>query len=1024
MRWKMKPFSAKRAVALGKELGLYSMVAGVLVARGFEDPQTVREFINPSLDKDWSDPKAIADLDKIAARLEDAVRKQKTICIFGDYDVDGITASAIMSNILRALGSQPHTVHVVLPLRQGEGYGLSRGALERILALHPEVVLTVDCGVSAADEVALLLEQGIEVLITDHHEASGALPKKVLVADPKLTPQSPAGILAGAGVALKLAALLCMRFDKPLLWKSQLDLAALGTIADCMPLVGENRALVAAGIKILNTQPRPGIAAVHDVSGGTDTPVSAQGLSFGLIPRLNAAGRVSDPLIAYDLLTAQEPERASQLACKLEQLNSERKELEAVLYRQAVEQVGHDAGERRSIVVGGDCWHDGVKGIVASRLVRDYGAPSIVFSYEEGLAVGSGRTVGAVDLHAAVGKLRDMLLRFGGHRAAIGLTIEQSRVDEFAARLEEVMLSIPKDALIVADEIDCLIGLEQLSLEAVDECKILEPFGNGNPEPRFLTTDVLLKAAKFVGADKRHLSFVASDGVRELQAIWFNAPYQELESLPSQADLIYRVQIDEWRGRRKIKLFILDILSEDRENTAELISAGCGAQEKLENLLFLGSQEALNQQLASILCNTTVTLRTAQLKCLETLEQNKNTLAIMATGRGKSIIFHIHAAKLALQQDSPSLFIYPLRSLISDQEHLLAQTLGHLGLACASLTGSTPKAERERIARGIKEGTINLVLSTPEFVIANEHTFDFWQRFRFVVIDEAHHIATSNESFRPDYTQLERLRALVPEEVFLGASATSDKATTDSITQSLGIEQIIVDTSRRPNLTLVDKRNTQSKHADLVAIVAGSTKSLIYASSRVTTIELCKQLRKELREQAPKIAFYNAALTPEDRLNVEQAFRNGEINCLIATSAFGEGVNIPDIRDVVLYDVPYSMIDFNQIAGRAGRDGLESRIQVLAQASDVVWMAERLAQEEGESEGAEGSRGHRSAQSVGSAECFSAEGSEDAESDRTALDELSRARQHFETFADWLFKTSPHGLSSVIQRPLTPLEEE
>jgi single-stranded-DNA-specific exonuclease len=977
--------AAAEAAVLATELGLYSIVAGVLAARGIDSAREARRFINPSLAQDWTNPADIDNMEEIAKRLAEAVRAGHRICIFGDYDVDGITASAIMANVLTALGSHPR---VVLPLRRGEGYGLSNAVLERIFALAPDVLLTVDCGVSGATEVTQLKERGVEVLITDHHEASDMLPEGVPIADPKLSEGSPAAILAGAGVALKLAALVGAQFEQPELWKTQLDLAALGTIADCMPLTGENRSLVRAGLRMINAQPRPGITAVGDVSGRSDAELTAEALSYGLIPRLNAAGRISDPLIAFDLLSTQNPDKARYLASRLEALNTERKDLETALFSEAVKQIEPFSPERRVLIVGGERWHDGVKGIVAGRLARHYGVPALVFSFEDGLAIGSGRTVGGVDLHAAVSSLSDMFVRFGGHKAAVGLTLAEDRMEEFATRLDAIMEGIPPEQFDVADEIDCEIGLEQLSLAAIDELSILEPFGSENPEPKFLSCDLLLKSARFVGTGEQHMALTISDGVRELQAIWFNTPYRRLEDLPARGDVIYRVRVDEWRGRRTKKLYLLDVIASGRTLKA--------AEEEGPEPTSVSARPSSipsDQELAATLQGSDLVLRASQSKCLETLAQQRSTLAIMATGRGKSLIFHTHAARLALGAHRPSLFIYPLRSLISDQEYCLTAALGRVGLVCASLTGATPQPERERIAQGVLEGSIHVVLSTPEFVLANAATYGFWSEFGFIVIDEAHHIATSGERFRPGYTQLERLRSLAPGAVFLGLSATSDKATTDAITQSLAVEQIVVDTSRRPNLTLKDRRESLDREAYLAEVVAQSSKSLVYASSRATTIQLCKALRKGLSEQAERIAFYNAALTAEDRRAVEESFRSGALSCLVATSAFGEGVNIPDVRDVILYDLPYSIIDFNQMAGRAGRDGQEAFVHVLAERSDAVWMAEHLEREA-------------------------------EEADECAHNEGRMAVQHLELFADWLFKTSPDGLSSVIQRPLTPLADE
>ena len=741
MRWKMKTFSVALATELASELGLFPIVAGVMAARGIHDVKDARVYMNPSLSRDWSDPRSIEGMQEVAERLKLAVDTGKRIGIFGDYDVDGITASAIMFNTLRALGSTPE---VILPLREGEGYGLTDSALERVFALGLDVLLTVDCGVSSKNEVRSLQQRGIEVLITDHHEASGAIPEGVPLADPKLARESAASILAGAGVALKLAALLGEACGKPDLWLSQLDLAALGTIADCMPLIQENRSLVAQGVKELTIRPRPGITALLNVSRLGEGALTTEMLSFGLIPRLNAAGRVSDPMISFDLLSTQDPQRATYLAEKLNALNTERKALEASLFAVAVKQIEPFPDTQRSIVVGGEDWHEGVKGIIASRLVRRYGVPTIVFSFADGLAVGSGRSVGSIDLHAAVSGLSDMLEKFGGHQAAIGVTLKQERFAEFAERFEAYMHTIPSEDFEDADEIDCEIGLGQLSLESVEELSVLEPFGVENPEPRFLAKGLMLSSVRFVGADKRHIQLTLSDGLHEFSAIWFNAPYKDPETPPSTADVVFRVQIDEWRGKRRIKLQILDIIAAEAgeleeagglEEAGELGETYTGGRSsaahgensagdrnsaaQLEQLLYLGSESSINQRLASVLSGGEVTLRAAQTKCLETLARGESTLAVMATGRGKSLIFQVHAIKLALREKRPSLFLYPLRSLINDQEFFLKRALSAFGLTAASLVGATPREERIRIEQQVKEGSVNIVLSTPEFVFAN-----------------------------------------------------------------------------------------------------------------------------------------------------------------------------------------------------------------------------------------------------------------------------------------------------------------
>ena len=307
-KWKARSVDATIVRRLQRDCGLGYIVAQTLVSRGFNTAAQVEAFLAPSLLRDWSDPNKIPGMTAAVDAVEAAIRADKRILIFGDFDLDGVSATAIMVLALRALGNEPG---YLIPNRIDEGYGLTQAALMRICETAPDLLITVDCGISAHDEVNHLLEKGIDVVVTDHHETSGAVPLGIPVTDPKLDGDSPAGILAGAGVALKLVDLLGARFGKPQLWLDFIDLAALGTIADIMPLIGENRALVAEGLRKINLSPRRGIAASLALCRKDAKNLSASELSFGLIPRLNAAGRMGDATIALELLLSEQPEQSA-----------------------------------------------------------------------------------------------------------------------------------------------------------------------------------------------------------------------------------------------------------------------------------------------------------------------------------------------------------------------------------------------------------------------------------------------------------------------------------------------------------------------------------------------------------------------------------------------------------------------------------------------------------------------------------------------------------------------------------------
>ena len=417
-RWDVLPSDDGAERKLVSALGISPLVARVLVARGYESVEEAQAFLSPSLERDWYDPMLIPGMGEAADRLERAIADGETIAVFGDFDVDGMSATCLLTLGLKDLGGDARPY---IPNRFGEGYGLSEEALARVIeGCHPSLVLTVDNGIAAAREVEWLLCQGIDVVITDHHEPGDLVPTGVPVTDPKLSADCPSRELAGAGVALKLIDVLGHRLGQPDLWRRYTEVATLGTISDMMLLQGENRALVADGIAHMRRTSRPGIVALAATANVDLTSITADELPFSLVPRLNAAGRMGSTDVAFDLLYTNDPAEASVLAARLEQINTERREIESELTEAALAEVQRTYDGGRVVVAAGEGWHEGVKGIVASRITNTYHVPAILFGITDGIARGSGRSVGSVDLFHAVEQCSDLLVRFGGHAGAVG----------------------------------------------------------------------------------------------------------------------------------------------------------------------------------------------------------------------------------------------------------------------------------------------------------------------------------------------------------------------------------------------------------------------------------------------------------------------------------------------------------------------------------------------------------------------------------------------------------------------------
>lgn len=696
-QFKIKAADPASVVRLERELGLPRFIAATLVARGIDNPAAVHRFLAPSLERDWLDPYIIPGLSDVADALEAAVKRGDHILVFGDFDLDGISATTVLTRGLRALGAQATPF---IPLRFEEGYALSQAAITRACSFGPDFIVTVDCGIACKAEAAAVVEAGLGLAITDHHEPVDLVPEGVPVADPKCDANCPSSILAGVGVALKLVQVLGGRLGQPHLWRDFTDFATLGTVADLMPMRDENRALVSDGIARMNAAPRPCIAALLATSGAADKPVSATNLSFSVIPRLNAAGRMGDAQLALDLLMTDDFEEANRLATKLESVNDQRRAIEAELSEIAKAQAAEIYHGQRALVVSGESWHEGVKGIVASRLVNTYGVPSLLFTIDGDEARGSGRSVGQVSLFSAVESASDLLTRFGGHDAAVGVTLPADKLPEFERRLCAYMDALPEGAFHPLVEIDSCVSLDELTLDNVAQLDKLAPFGQEHPVPVYLARDVMLANCRAVGAEKNHFSCSLSDGRATVSGIMFHC--SDIESLmrtDSVVNAAFEVQIDEWRGRKSVKAmlqslapartcgaleaclnpenlsFVADLYATSdaelcanaphRPEDVEAYEAARAANRACWERKAAEDPAALEQAVVRAIIGDKP-LHDAQREILAHLRAGRSTLGIMATGRGKSLTFQVHAATRALANHEASLFVYPLRALIAD----------------------------------------------------------------------------------------------------------------------------------------------------------------------------------------------------------------------------------------------------------------------------------------------------------------------------------------------------------------------
>jgi single-stranded-DNA-specific exonuclease len=542
--WSIEPYDAAAAGALSQELGLSEITASVLVRRGYGDPESARRFLEAELP--GHDPFLLGDMAVAVERIRAAVDAGTRICVHGDYDVDGICATALAVLVLRELGAD---VVWHLPSRFEEGYGVSSETLAKLAEDGIGLVLTVDCGITAVEEVAEAKALGLEVIVTDHHRPGEGLPECPIVA----TRPSPYPFpeLCGTGVVRKLGEAL-LGSDDPAL-KRHFDLVALATIADVVPLVDENRALASAGLRTLACTRRPGLQALMRSAGVDPAAVDAGAVGFRLAPRINAAGRLCRPDIALDLMLTEDAGEAKKLAAELEELNRERQAVEDRILREAtalVDAMPEPQRRRRGYVLAGEDWHEGVIGIVASRIVERFHRPVVLIAGAQDGWKGSGRSIAAFDLHGALAACSEHLERFGGHRAAAGLSIDPANVeafgDAFAAHADATLAEEDLHAVTV---VDAVVSAEDLTLPLAQELDRLAPFGLGNPDVTLLVPAAQPVDPLTVGEGK-HLRFrVRQQGRDAGSAIAFGQGSQ-LDRLRALGlfDVACRLKENHWNG--------------------------------------------------------------------------------------------------------------------------------------------------------------------------------------------------------------------------------------------------------------------------------------------------------------------------------------------------------------------------------------------------------------------------------------------------------------------------------------------
>lgn len=557
-KWQIFEPDKNKIEEIKSEYKVNQLLATILANRNILKEEDIRLFLNPTRN-DFYNPFLITDMDIAVNRIIKAIENKENITIYGDYDVDGITSITVLKSFLNDIGVETNTY---IPNRLIEGYGLNKEAIDKISKKGCNLMITVDCGISAIEEIEYANSLGIETIITDHHEAGNEIPKAIAVIDNKRKDSKyPFRELAGVGVVFKLIQAIGITLKlKEESYLKYLDIVCIGTISDIVPLVDENRVIAKLGLLLVAQTKNIGLRSIINSSGYNK--IDSNTISFGVAPRINACGRMGKAEEALELFLSKDKNEVNELTNKLNEHNRKRQETEKTIFENAVEKIKEEhLDENKAIIVGGENWHHGVIGIVSSKITEMYFKPSILFSFEEdGIGKGSGRSIPGFDLHEALMKCSDTIEKFGGHSMAVGITVKKDNLEKFKKEFEQIATQSKIDEIIPIINIDAKVDLSDIDKEMVESLKQLEPFGEANKMPVFAFKNLKIDSIRALSEGK-HLKLTLKDNNYIINAIGFNIGYLANEyRIGDKIDVAGVLEINTFNGVDNLQINIKDIM--------------------------------------------------------------------------------------------------------------------------------------------------------------------------------------------------------------------------------------------------------------------------------------------------------------------------------------------------------------------------------------------------------------------------------------------------------------------------------
>jgi len=894
-KWVVKKPDDEEVEKLVRELNIPRLMARILVNRGIKSLEDVRFFLNPSYEN-LLDPFLMKDMDKAINVLSEIRKNNEPVVVYGDYDVDGVTGTYLLCKILKDLG---WNIDYYIPNRFEEGYGLSMDAIDEIEKRGFKNIITVDCGITSIEEVKYAKSKGFKVVVTDHHEAKDILPPAEAVVNPKRPDDNyPFKGLAGVGVVFKLLSALNQKLGYPIDLKEYIDVVAVGTIADIVPLLSENRIIVKEGLKKIQTTRNLGLKKLIKAVGIINKNITSHDIGFRLAPKLNAAGRIDSAGSAVDLLLCEDEYGAQMLAEQLVKQNSTRQSIENEIFREALKIIETDGYDRdRAIIVSKEGWHSGVIGIVASRILARFYRPTFLISIDpDGVGKGSARSISTINLMELLSSVEDLFEEFGGHPMAAGFTIKAENIPKLRERLNKELQKFSDDNFVQKIEIDSELCLEEINDSLIDIIDTLRPFGQGNEEPKFLLKNLHVEQIRYSGNNSEHLKIVVRKGEKRFEVFGFNLSprledFKYVKPSLLKVDVVGSLKKYESYGIPHVSISVEDILfyvdpifedaEKDRNFVFELVKNWRESAEDNSDILdpeelFLESQKYL-----SIKHKDVHIVLEKEPKILMMFSNPKTKLTTMANRISKNLI-----------ENKRTLILSPINSNLS-------QTFNILNRFFPTLMGYFNSMTNGDVVKGnkIQFSTVTYLVDKPEIL----------ESFDTVILDELHYFYGLRND--PDVAKaLELIHRWLKKDnrnLFLLGMQCSKEAV-KFFESEYSPQFILREAIKKKEIGLIDSRDIKNKLEYIKNMVRENEFIMIITSSPSSSVNLVKSLGNEMVDifKNGEIVFYNEFLKPFQMKKIESMLKKNRIRVLISTSSLTDlNVDCTSVN-IVFYDAP------------------------------------------------------------------------------------------------------------------------